>query len=261
MMITKAFIIQLDGDVTLARFYRALEALNGTLEAISDEVNQRYPSSILIDDLSYGSAIAAVGIDFDQEIIASKFEKCFASVARHVRNNTVQDLPESLQGSGKRLHEAAMMDDGAGFTLSTDTSDFVINPALWTNAPGQAIENLNMDTAKAFGTVTGMLQSPNSRGALKVVVYDELNDKAVRVSLADDQHELVRELWDTNVVVEGMVRRDPASGRPLAVTEVRNISKKNEPGDPFAWRNARGVLSHIHPEKSSEQLIREARNA
>lgn len=261
-MIKKAFTLQLDGEVTLARLYQALEAWNSTLETISDEIDRDHSHSIFIDDLLYGSAIAVVGIDFDQETLASQFETSFISVARNVRNNSVSKLPKPLQKPGQRLQEVAKMDSGSGFTLSSEESDFLIDPSRWFESPVQSIAaRVGMDNLEAFGAVSGKLQSLNSRGALKVTVYDELNDKAVRVSLTEEQHEVVRGLWDQKVVVEGLVRRDPDSGRPLSINQVRRISRKEEPEDPFAWRRARGVLSHIRPETNAEQLIREARNA
>jgi hypothetical protein len=258
-MTKKSYTIQLDGEVTLDKFYQALEAWHKTLVALSKSIDENYSHPILIDDLSYGSAIAAVCIEFDLETTASQFEHGFESMARHIRSNTVHELPKPLRQPGKRLQEVAKLDGGEGFTLSSEDFDFLIDPKHWTASTNQYLQR--PDNVEAFGTVTGRLQSLNSRGSLKVRVYDDLNDKAVRISLTDEQHENLRGLWDMNVVVEGLVRRDPESGRPLSMTNVQNIYKKDEPGDPFAWRKARGVLSHIHPEKSSEQLIREARNA
>lgn len=258
-MFKKSFAIQLDGEVTLGRFQKALEAWHSALEAVSDEVDSDQPHQILISDLSYGSAIASVQIEFQREPIAAQFEDQFEDIARRIRSNGILDLPKRLQKPARKLQDAARFDSGEGFTLSSDDADFVISAIAISDE--HRITKFGVDNLEAYGAVIGRLQSLSSRGALKAVVFDELNDKAVRMALTEEQHETVRDLWDKNVVAEGLVRRDPDTGRPLSMSKVRRIYRKEEPRDPYAWRRARGVLSHIHPEKSAEQLIREARDA
>jgi hypothetical protein len=257
-MIKRSYTIQLDGEVTLGRFQRVLEAWHSTLEAISSDVDRNRSHRLLISDLSYGSAIAAVQIEFEREPVASEFEREFELIARQVRSNSIIELPRNLQKPARKLQEAASIDGGEGFTLSSDDADYMISPIASSDT---VRPNAMPDNIEAIGAVKGKLQSLSSRGALKAVVFDELNDKAVRIALTEEQHDIVRDLWDEIVVVEGMIRRDPESGRPLSLTKVRQISRKSDPPEPFAWRKARGVLAHIHPEKTAEELIREARDA
>ena len=100
-----------------------------------------------------------------------------------------------------------------------------------------------------------------SRGGLRVVVYDDLFDRAVRCGLTQSQHEKLRDLWDHSVIVQGTLRRDQRTGRPLSVKEVVNIYERHEPMDKYAWMKAKGAMRNVRPDLKSEELIRKARNA
>lgn len=257
-MIERMFAIQLDGTVSLRRWSAILGAWNESLCEISMHVGEKHVLSISIDGLTYGSATAEVSAAFDAEPVAVQFTKTYDALGRGLRHGNLADVPASLQSCGEKLLEATRIDGDGGVILSSETGDFVISPD--SKQVESASQRTVPDQVVAYGAVSGRLQSLSNRGALTAVVFDEVHDVPVRISLTDELRDVARELWDMNVVVEGRVRRAPDTGRPLSMTEVQSIQRIVKPKDPFAWRKARGVLAHIHPEKRSEQLIREARD-
>lgn len=257
-MVARSFTIQLDGTVSLGRLTAALDAWQSALSAIAENIGQSHILGIKVDDLSVGSALVQVEVEFDAEEIASAFSQDYNRVGVQVRDGNILDFPANLKKPVKNLREAALMDGTSGLTLSSDEVDILIRPDAWRES--QFVGPSRRVQTEAIGVVIGKLQSLTSRSALKVTVYDIINDKAVRCVLTDEQHELARDLWDSDVIVEGLVRRDPVTGRPLSIRDVRSIKPTQSRVDNYAWMKARGALSRIQPESSSEDLIRQARN-
>lgn len=257
-MVARSFTIQLDGTVSLGRLTAALDVWQSALSGIAENIGQSHVLGMKVDDLSVGSALVQVEIEFDAEEIASAFSEDYNQVGVQVRDSNILNFPANLRKPVKKLREAALMDGPSGLTLSSDEAGILIRPDVWHDSqfagPSRRVQ------MEAIGVVIGKLQSLTSRSALKVTVYDIINDKAVRCVLTDEQHELARDLWDSDVIVEGLVRGDPATGRPLSIRDVRSIKPRQSRVDTYAWMKARGALSHIQPESSSEDLIRQARN-
>lgn len=111
----------------------------------------------------------------------------------------------------------------------------------------------------SYGAVMGRVQTLSSRGQLRFTLYDLLDDRAISCYLSEDQESLMRDVWGKVAVVEGRIRRDRTTGRPVTirrVTEVRVIE-----GDPDAWKKARGVVPVPAGGPSAEEVIRQLRDA
>ena len=76
----------------------------------------------------------------------------------------------------------------------------------------------------AYGGVTGRIQTLSSRGGLRFTLFDTLFDRAVSCYLAEGQEELMRDVWGRMAVVEGLVTRDRATGRPQVIRSVRGVT-------------------------------------
>ncbi len=257
-MVARSFTIQLDGAVSLGRLTAALDAWQSALATIAENVGQTHVLDMRVDDLAVGSALVQVRVEFDAEVHASAFSRDYNQVGIQVRDGNVLDFPANLNKPVQALREVALMDGASGLTLSSEDADILIAPGAWPVTP--MVSGARRMQSEAIGVVIGKLQSLTSRSALKVTVYDVINDKAVRCLLTDEQHELARDLWNSDVIVEGLVRRDPATGRPLSIRDVRSIGPRQTPVDAYAWMKARGALRHVQPESSSEDLVRQARN-
>jgi hypothetical protein len=114
--------------------------------------------------------------------------------------------------------------------------------------------------APAYGAIKGRIQTVTTRGSLRFTLYDIMHDKAVSGYFAEGKQDLIRDLWGHMVMVEGMVTRDPLSGRPLAIRQVRDIEPLPEPSLTFDYMDARGVAPSLNG-LSPEEAIRRIRDA
>jgi hypothetical protein len=256
-MITKSFTLQLDGMVTLDHFAAAIDAWRSALTDISNEVGREHVLGIYIEELTSGSALVTSNIVFDAEEPAEHFANDFVKVGTRARGENVIDFPKSLQDAANRLRKVAATDPG-GITIASDTADILIF------ATGeQRVEHFDMHarrvstpSVEAYGALRGKLQSLSSRTGLKVVLYDDTFDKGVRCSLTEEQHETAREHWDKHVVIEGLIRRDRITGRPLSVSQIWNIGRDERDSASQAWLKAFGVLADVEPDVPVEESIR-----
>lgn len=260
-MITKSYTLQLDGIVTLDRFASAIDAWNTALVDISKEVGQEHVLGIYIEDLTSGSALVTSSIMFDAEEPAQQFTSDFTKVGTKARGENVLAFPKSLLEAANRLRSVATADPN-GITIASDIVDILIFPTMdrETESIVSGEKSASSPSVEAFGALSGKLQSVSSRSGLKVVLYDDLFDKAVRCSLTKERHETVRELWDKHVVVEGLIRRDRITGRPLSVSDIWHIREDVRDPTSQAWLRAFGVLAGVEPDVPVEESIRKVRN-
>ena len=84
-----------------------------------------------------------------------------------------------------------------------------------------------------------------------------MHDRAVSCYVAEGHEAIMRDLWDKRAIVEGLVTREPNTGRPMSirgVTTVRLLDDKE--GD---YRDARGVVPFAGG-PSPEEIIRRLRD-
>lgn len=70
----------------------------------------------------------------------------------------------------------------------------------------------------------------------------------------------MRDAWGDLAVVEGIVKRDPRSGRPVTVRQVRAVELLPEVG-PEDYKKARGLIPLGPDSQVPEEVIRKARDA
>jgi hypothetical protein len=112
----------------------------------------------------------------------------------------------------------------------------------------------------ALGTVRGRVQTVSNRNTLRFTLYDLLTDRAVSCYVPTGQEELLRDVWGRRAEVEGLVSRDPLSGRPVSVRQVRSVRLLPE-AQPQAWRRSRGAVPRRAGEPRAEERIRRMRDA
>jgi hypothetical protein len=114
--------------------------------------------------------------------------------------------------------------------------------------------------AKTLGAVEGRIQTLSNRGSLHFTLFDQLYDKAVSCYLSEGREELLRNLWGRLAFVEGYIIRDPASGRPLSIKEVHEITPLAEPKpEARQYEEARGIAPSAN-NLSPEEAIRRIRD-
>lgn len=260
-MITKSFTLQLDGIVTLDHFAAAIDAWRSALVDISNEAGQEHVLGIYIEELTSGSAFVTSNVVFDAEEPAQHFTKDFIKVGIRARGENVVDFPKSLQNAANLLRKVAATDPG-GITIASETADILILPTGDRTDEHKVSldQSASSPSVEAYGALRGKLQGVSSRSGLKVLIYDNLFDNGVRCSLRKEQLEAVRELLDKLVVIEGLIRRDNISGRPLSISNVWSIQADERDATSQAWLKAFGVLAGVEPDVPVEESIRKVRS-
>lgn len=96
------------------------------------------------------------------------------------------------------------------------------------------------------------------RNGLRFTLYDLLEDKSVTCYPEADQEDVVRGAWGHVAVVEGWVKRDPGTQRPLTIRHVSNVTVLPEV-PAGSWRRAEGVLRGLVRAEAPEATIRRIR--
>ena len=74
----------------------------------------------------------------------------------------------------------------------------------------------------SIGTITGLVETLSMHKNLRFILYDATFDRAITCYIDKDQEDRMRNLWGKQVSVTGRILREPFSGKP---TEIRNIKK------------------------------------
>jgi hypothetical protein len=108
------------------------------------------------------------------------------------------------------------------------------------------------------GAVRGRVQSLTNRHALRFTLYDLLHDNAVSCYLLPGSESKMREAWGRLAIVEGILRRDPFTGHPTSIREIKDVHILSD--RVGTWRDAAGVAPAKPGSISPEEAIRRARN-
>jgi hypothetical protein len=251
----------LDGDVPLAEFARAIEGFNDLVRALCVEVGAD-SLDWTIQDLQVSSALAsASGIGEQQAVV--KVIAAYADVGTALENNTPINHSETVRQAASKI--IAIRDrriPSVRFETATRDAIVKIIPGRIIKFPEHksSTEMVAKATSPAYGAIRGRIQTLTNRGGLRFTLFDVLHDKAVSCYFADGKQDLIKNLWGRMVTVEGIITRDPTSGRPLSVRQVNNVIELPEPTRTFDYMDARGAAPSLN-KLSPEDAIRRIRDA
>lgn len=114
--------------------------------------------------------------------------------------------------------------------------------------------------AASYGAVRGRVETLSSHDGLRFTLYDLLTNRAITCYMQPGREETMREAWEKLAIVEGLVRRDPATGQPTTIRQVTRIEIIPEI-EPGGWRQAIGSIPHLQSAPSSEEAVRRGRDA
>jgi hypothetical protein len=249
-------------EVPLATFASAIVRFSALVRALSAEAG-RTDLEWIVDELSRGSTLAvARGIGNPDQVarVVRRYGEVGMSLA--------DDAPLKPYSPPVRIAAGRLRGIVGGaveaMLLETPEREAIVRPRIVRMKPAPAARSpILMATAKppvaAFGAIEGRIQTLTNRGGLRFTLYDTLEDRAVSCYLAEGSDEIMRGAWGRRAVVEGWVVRDPMTGRPLTVRQVRSVHVKPDP-EPDGYISARGIapsLSGLLP----EQAIRRLRDA
>ncbi len=241
--------LALGGDVPLPIFATAIERFSQLVQALSAEIS---PEAIewIIDDLQAGSALATVKGESDDQDKVARVVSAYGSVGKALEAGRA--IPYS-----DRIARAALSITGilngkvTSVRFETEEEDATIFSA--------SIAVTHLKPMLAYGAVEGKVQTLSNRGTLRFIAYDRLFDRAVSCYLDRERQELMRNAWGHVAIIEGMITRDPLSGRPVLVRDITNVTIVDErKGDYTA---ARGAVPFVTGMPLPEDAIRRLRDA
>ncbi len=193
-----------------------------------------------IENLEVGSATTTARAASLNGYSAEQVEaviNSYLEVGQALQHGDTIPYPKPLQKEAKGL--LTLLGDGIeAIRFETPEAEAIVGPR-----PDQivATEAPSFEVRPAYGAVTGRIQTVTSRSRLKFTIYDRLYDKPVSCYLLEGSEDMMRDAWDRIAIVEGIVSRDPLSGRPLSVRKIRSVDIVEE-GQPTDYKAARGAL-------------------
>jgi hypothetical protein len=238
------------GRPTLSNFADGVRHFGDLVQALTADESRDSAVEWLLDDLQFGSAVISirgqgpatpinrivqsyqrVGAELatgHQEVVTGRAQRAIRGLLSildghvdHIRFETAEG--ESIVRASAT--EAASLPEGGAFPIA------------------------------AHGTVEGHVQSMSNRRSLRFTLYDVLWDQAVSCYLTAQNEELLADVWDRLVIVEGRVNRDPLTGRPTSVRDIISV-RPVERGDPEAYLQARGAVTARAGAMSAEELLK-----
>lgn len=259
VVIEKVFSLQLDGETSIELFANALAGWAGAMTGASKLVGKHHVISNYVTDLSGGSAITESTVTFDSAEAADRFEALMNDVHLAVREDTVDELPVPLRRGASRLRTILRSDGRTSMVLRSSTRDVLV-PSSVSSDLVYARPEIAKLPSEVFGELIGRLQAVSSRKAFTGTLYDDTFDKSVRCYFDAGQEDLVRNVWDRRVSIVGSIRRDPATGRPLSIRDIKSVTPEVGHVEEHAWQQARGILKHALPHERPEVLLRRLRD-
>ena len=245
-MADNTMTLALDGNVPFEAFAIAIQHFWGLVEALATDLQAKEGVEWFIDDLVKSSAIATVRGESQNPQKEDQVIQGFTSVARALQSNS--PIPYSAR---VRTHANQIRDIINGqvtaVRFETAESDIVLSdrPSLQLLPP-------------AYGAVEGRIQTLSNRYSLRFTLFDAFHDRAVSCYLDEGQDD-IREAWGRRANVEGLVAREPDSGRPVSIRVISSIEIL--PDDMPHYEEARGIVPVPDGAPSPEEIIRRLRDA
>ena len=246
----------LDGEVTLPEFSKAIVGFSELVNALSVEAGGGL--DWVMQDLQVSSALAsalAIGEEPKIEAVVTSYE----NVAQALEQNIEIPYSAPVRAAAKKL---VSIEDNRINAVRFETAkrEFIVRIAPISIATAVSPQLSARATIPAYGAIQGRIQTLTTRGALRFTLYDLLYDKAVSCYLAEEKRELIRDSWGSLAIVEGVVSRDPITGRPLSIRQVSEITSMKKSESRFDYQQARGIAPSITG-LSPEEAIRRIRDA
>jgi len=244
--------LALEGRPTLADYAAALAHFRDLIDASSADA----PITWEIDGLDMSTTITtAIGITEDSEAL-HRVTDDWLNIGRQLRDLGSVSNPQFAPAANGL---AGLLNGRVpSLRFETEQDDVTVRSS---EALAAAPEPPRLvDRGPTLGAVEGRVQTLSNRGNLRFTLWDLAFDKAVSCYLRAGQEDMMRDAWGQLVVVEGLVKRDSVSGRPISVRQVSNVKPRAE-GRPGAWREAAGLLRAVGDGEPSEVTIRRLRDA
>ena len=260
-MSEKTVTLKLQGVVTVAAFCKALQSFTALIRELSTDAKAR-GMAWDVTGLEAGSAQVTACAD-----LADRFTEQQADLVAEAYLDIGRKLAqrESLLGYRVRVRKPALALAGTigadidSVMFETPDGDALVTSEPTAETPYVEGDLLAFPTA-TLGAVTGRVQSLSSRGGLRFTIFDSMDDKAVSCYLDRDSEPLMIDVWGKLATVEGVVSRDPRTGRALAVRRISGVVAHDE-CQPDDYRVAKASVIPLPGAAKPEDIIRRMRDA
>ena len=250
---TETATLALNGDVFLDDYSKAMGYLHGIMKGLSDEVSGK-KIDWKVDALESGSAfitLAASSLvpgDHLQKVV-----RAYAEVGRALQQQT--DIPYGPKVSIPAKKLCGLM-NGRITSIRFETSES--DSEVYSHPPGKKVQR---DIIHTLGAVEGRIQSLSNRGGLRFTIYDLDEDRPVSCYLNAGCEDVMRNAWGKIAAVEGMVRRDPLTGKISTVREIpRTGIRLFDSPAKYTWEDAIGCSPAQVGSLSTEEAIQRSRD-
>jgi hypothetical protein len=250
-MPTDTITIALNGEVKLNDFSGAMEHFAGLVLGLTTEVGGGAEIIWVVEQLESGSAVATIRGEADDPTKVERVVRAYADVGEALAQRRPIPFPAKVAEEARAI---------VRILNSSITSIRFETPERDVTIVSPDLPPLPQRRLVAYGSTEGRVQTLTSRGRLRFTLYDTLNDRPVTCYIAEEQAELMRDVWGRRVIVEGLVSRDPASGQPATIREISRIEVVPDQ-EPGSFRRAIGALEGRHVRLSPEDAIRRLRDA
>lgn len=243
----------LEGEVNLDDLAKALPALRNLVNGLASDVAPGSDVDWLIEGLSTGSTLLVARGESEDTAAVETIASAYLAVGRALEAGTGVPYARNIQRFAGSIVD--LLDErvtAVRFETVEAEATIRFEPE---QRPPQALEPL-----RAFGAVEGIVQTLSNRKGLRFTLYDTLFDKPVSCYLAEGAESVMRDAWGRRALVEGTVSRDPITGRPINIREVRYVELVPDV-PPGAYRTARAIIPFRQGDERSEDAIRRIRDA
>ena len=207
----------------------------------------------VVEDLHPGSATVTLRGEADDqtkvERVIYDYEKIGSALSLHKTPNHAKIRVVKAAGA-----IADFVKSREYVRLGTPDQDYVIY--------GNGVSNANapISLSVSIGAITGRVQTLSSRSGLRFNLYDPVHDRAITCYLGQGQEEIMREAWGNWATVVGSISRDPLTGKPISIRDIRTVERLDKFA-PGTYREARGAVPWQPGDIMPEEAIRLLRDA
>lgn len=250
-MANNTLTLALDGEVALQDFAKAITSFNSLVNQLTKEIGKDAQIDWVIDELYSGSAVATFRGVYPDIVVVQNVIGAYEEVGSALATGREIPFSEIIRRHATAL--TGVLDDKVtSIRLETTNHDYLIS--------GKVKDGKSEAIKYTYGTVKGTIETLTKRKQLSFYLWDSLFDKPVHCYIKEGEEDNMRFAWGKKAVVSGKVGRQPETGKPLIVREVRYVRIVEE-SQPGSYRRARGSLPWGKGGESPEEMIRRLRDA
>lgn len=241
--------LKLNGEVPLSDFAQAVGRFSALITALSSEISGNHIEWQIVG-LQSGSATAIVRGFYSNIDIVEKVVEAYSVVGEALENKKPVPYSASVANEAYAL-TTIISGKITGIQLITDNRQSHISEPVHSEQEAKKMGSI--------GTITGLVETLSMHKNLRFILYDATFDRAITCYIDKDQEDRMRNLWGKQVSVTGRILREPFSGKP---TEIRNIKKITILSDKSSevHKRAKGAIPWQDGDLLPEQIIRRIRD-